>query len=55
MSPLWAVVRREFLERVRSRWFIISTLGDLFFKPLLLIHRIVQFAEGVGKLAAGDE
>src|SRR3990172_4636823 len=33
-SPLrkvWAVVRREFLERVRNKWFVIATvLGPVF-------------------------
>ena len=27
MSPVWPIVRREFLQRVRSRWFVIATLG----------------------------
>jgi ABC-2 type transport system permease protein len=26
-SPLWAVIRREFLQRVRSRWFVFATIG----------------------------
>ena len=30
-SKLWAIVRREYVERVRTRWFIISTV----FAPLL--------------------
>ena len=29
---VWAVIRREYLQRVRSRWFIIGTLGA----PLLM-------------------
>ncbi len=30
-SKLWAIVRREYIERVRTRWFKISTI----FAPLL--------------------
>ncbi|HWO88208.1 MAG TPA: ABC transporter permease [Gemmatimonadales bacterium] len=45
MHKVWAVVRREFLERVRTKWFIISTiLGPVFFVgmgvlPSLLLAR----------------
>lgn len=28
---IWAVVRREYLQRVRSRWFVISTVGGPVF------------------------
>lgn len=31
MGKLWAVIQREYLERVRSRWFLFAT----FFGPLL--------------------
>lgn len=31
MAKLWAVIRREYLERVRSKWFLIGTfLGPVF-------------------------
>jgi len=31
VDKVWAVIRREFVERVRSRWFVISTvLGPVF-------------------------
>ena len=34
---LAAVVRREFLERVRTRWFLVSTLlGPVFFAARLV-------------------
>ena len=33
MKPLMAVIRREYLQRVRSKWFILATIGG----PLLLI------------------
>ena len=34
---VWAVIRREYLERVRSKWFVISTLGG----PLLMVLLMV--------------
>jgi ABC-2 type transport system permease protein len=38
LSKLWAIVKREYLERVRSRWFIIATLfGPLLFAALILV------------------
>jgi ABC-2 type transport system permease protein len=44
-SKLWAIIRREYIERIRTRWFIISTLfapllfAGVAFLPLLLMHR----------------
>ena len=43
-SKLWAIVRREYIERVRTRWFMIATLfapilfAGITFLPLLLIN-----------------
>jgi ABC-2 type transport system permease protein len=35
---LWAVIRREYLERVQSKWFVIATLfGPVFFGGVMLI------------------
>ena len=32
MGKLWAIVKREYLERLRSKWYLISTvLAPLFF------------------------
>ena len=33
MTQIWAVIRREYLQRVRSRWFFFATLGV----PLLIV------------------
>ena len=33
MSSVWPVIRREYLQRVRSKWFVFATLGV----PVLLI------------------
>jgi ABC-2 type transport system permease protein len=38
MGKLWAIVRREYLERVRTKWFVISTvLAPIFFGVLMLL------------------
>jgi ABC-2 type transport system permease protein len=45
VRKIWAVVRREFIERVRQRWFWVMALigpvvfGALFFLPTLLAER----------------
>jgi ABC-2 type transport system permease protein len=37
MNNVWAVIRREYLQRVRSKWFLISTIGG----PIFMIGIIV--------------
>ncbi|MGD8319176.1 MAG: ABC transporter permease [Gemmatimonadota bacterium] len=37
MTNVWAVIRREYLQRVRSRWFIFSTIAG----PVFMIGAIV--------------
>jgi len=38
VRKIWAVIRREFVERVRSRWFWVSAfLGPLFFAAIIII------------------
>lgn len=38
MAKLWAIVKREYLERVRTRWFVIATIfGPVFFGSLIII------------------
>jgi len=45
MRKLWIVAQREFMERVRSRWFIVSTvlvpafLGLVIFIPVYFVSR----------------
>lgn len=63
MRKIWAVVRREFVERVRTKWFLISTiLGPVFMigvtvLPPLLSEKggraanIVLVDEGAASLA----
>jgi ABC-2 type transport system permease protein len=63
VRKVWAVIRREFIERVRSKWFLISTiLGPIFMialgvLPSLLatrtgrVNQIVLVNQGTGGLA----
>ena len=38
MGKLWAIIKREYLERVRTRWFVIATVfGPIFFGSLIFI------------------
>lgn len=47
---VWAVVRREYLQRVRSRWFVIATLAA----PVLMAGLIVVPAVMAGQGSAAD-
>jgi ABC-2 type transport system permease protein len=50
VRKMWAVVRREFVERVRSRWFWVSAiLGPLFFAAIIIIP--LHFAASGGTKA----
>ncbi len=47
MNKVWAVIRREFVERVRSKWFVISTvLGPLFMIAVIVLPALL--AGGLG-------
>ena len=38
MDKLWVVIKREYLERVRSKWFIFSTIfGPVFFAAITIL------------------
>jgi ABC-2 type transport system permease protein len=38
MAKLWTVIKREFLERVRTKWFIIVTIfGPVFFGVIMVL------------------
>lgn len=45
MSNVWAVIRREYLQRVRSKWFVVSTIGG----PLFMIGLMVIPALTAGR------
>ena len=54
MASVWAVIRREYLQRVRSKWFLISTIGGpLFMIGLMVIPIFTQArAERSGRIIA---
>src|SRR5258705_11828159 len=38
MAKLWAIIKREYLERVRSKWFLIATFfRPVFFSAILIV------------------
>src|SRR6266478_6892759 len=38
MAKLWAIIKREYLERVRSTWFLIATFfGPIFFAAIIIV------------------
>ena len=42
MAKLWAIIKREYLERVRTRWFIFATIfGPLFFGAMIIIPAVM--------------
>src|SRR5690348_8193393 len=42
MAKLWAIVKREYLERVRTRWFIFATVfGPIFFGSMIIIPAVM--------------
>jgi ABC-2 type transport system permease protein len=42
MRKLWVITAREYLERVRTRWFLFSTVfGPAFFAALMLLPAII--------------
>src|SRR3989442_2613916 len=50
MRKVWAVVRREFVERVRSKWFwVTAVLGPLFFGAIVIIPMKLQASGGGAK------
>jgi ABC-2 type transport system permease protein len=56
MRKIWAVIRREFVERVRTRAFILSTiLGPVFFGVMFILPGYLMSRDtGVKRLAVVD-
>jgi ABC-2 type transport system permease protein len=62
---LWAVIKREYLQRVRSRWFVAATIGapllmiGLIAAPIILAERsqgrerALAVLDGTGRLFTG--
>lgn len=48
MSPVRAVIRREYLQRVRSKWFLFSTLGAPVLLLLVTVGPVLMGVDGGG-------
>ena len=43
MAKLWAIIKREYLERVRTKWFIFATIfGPIFFGAMIIIPALLS-------------
>ncbi|HEY7194820.1 MAG TPA: ABC transporter permease [Gemmatimonadales bacterium] len=55
MRKVWAVIRREFIERVRTRWFWISAiLGPVLFGGIIVFQIAQSVGGGVRHIAVVD-
>ena len=55
MRRVWAVIRREFVERLRSRWFWISAvLGPLFFGAMIFLPLLFTGPGGIKRIVVID-
>ena len=55
MNKVWAVIRREFVERVRTRWFWISAiLGPVLFAGIIVFQIKQSVGGGVRNIAVVD-
>ena len=43
MAKLFAIIKREYLERIRSKWFIFTTaLGPIFFGIIVIVPMVIS-------------
>ncbi|HEY8793839.1 MAG TPA: ABC transporter permease [Gemmatimonadaceae bacterium] len=43
MGKLWAIIKREYLERLRSKWYLISTvLAPVFFGIVIIVPIVIS-------------
>jgi len=55
MRKTWAVIRREFVERVRTKWFWISAiLGPVLFAAIIVVPVLLSRSAGVRRIAVVD-
>jgi ABC-2 type transport system permease protein len=55
MHKVWAVIRREFVERVRTKWFWISAiLGPVLFAGIIVFQIAQSVGGGVRQIAVVD-
>ena len=55
MRKVWAVIRREFVERVRSKWFWVSAaLGPVFLAALVFLPILFAGSGGAARIVVVD-
>jgi len=55
VRKIWAVIRREFVERIRSKWFWFSALlGPVFFGAMIVVPVLFAGAGGTRRIAVVD-
>ena len=55
MHKVWAVVRREFVERIRSKWFwVMALLGPVFFGAVFLLPALLAGRPGIKRIVVVD-
>jgi len=55
MRKVWAIIRREFVERVRTRWFWVSAiLGPVLFAGVIVFQIMQSLGGGVRYIAVVD-
>src|SRR2546430_13466577 len=55
VRKVWAVVRREFVERVRKKSFwVMALLGPVFFAAIFLLPLLMSTGGGVNRLVVVD-
>jgi ABC-2 type transport system permease protein len=55
VRKVWAVIRREFVERVRSRWFWVSAaLGPVFLAALVFLPILFARSGGMARIVVVD-
>ncbi len=55
MHKIWAVIRREFVERVRQKLFwVMALLGPVFFGAIFLLPTLLMSKSGVKHIAVVD-
>jgi len=51
MRKIWVVIRREFMERVKSRWFLVATLLGPVFMAAVFIAPVILATRGARERA----
>jgi ABC-2 type transport system permease protein len=55
VRKIWAVIRREFVERIRTRWFwIMALLGPLFFAAVFVLPTVLASGGGIRRIVVVD-